>query len=76
MYGREVAEKETADGLAYIGTLPKFPRCYFALGFGGNGITFSVTAAELVRDALLGRQNEYAEVFRFDRKPAGGRRAG
>jgi hypothetical protein len=26
------------DGLAYIGALPSFPRAYFAVGFGGNGI--------------------------------------
>lgn len=66
---------ETADGLAYIGTLPKFPRCHFALGFGGNGITFSVTAAAMVRDALLGRKHECADVFHFGRKPPGRRPA-
>jgi len=58
---------ETKDGLAYIGTFPKCPLCYFALGFGGNGITYSVVAAEMIRDAILGRKNKDAHIFRFDR---------
>lgn len=32
----------TKDGLPYIGKHPNFPSAYFVLGFGGNGITFSV----------------------------------
>lgn len=58
---------ETKDGLAYIGTVRQMPRCHFVLGFGGNGITYSVIAAGLVRDAILGRANSDAEIFRFDR---------
>jgi glycine/D-amino acid oxidase-like deaminating enzyme len=58
---------ETADGLAYIGEHPDWPHTYFALGYGGNGITFSLLAAEIIRDAVLGRQNDEAELFRFDR---------
>ncbi|MEA3209229.1 MAG: hypothetical protein QOE70_2286 [Chthoniobacter sp.] len=58
---------ETDDGLAYIGTVPEMPHCYFALGFGGNGVTFSVIASELLRDAILGRLNPDARLFRFDR---------
>lgn len=58
---------ETKDGLAYIGTVRQMPRCHFVLGFGGNGITYSVIAASLVRDAILGRANSDAEIFCFDR---------
>jgi glycine/D-amino acid oxidase-like deaminating enzyme len=58
---------ETKDGLAYIGEHPDWPHAYFALGYGGNGITFSLLAAEIIRDALLGRRNENADLFRFDR---------
>jgi glycine/D-amino acid oxidase-like deaminating enzyme len=58
---------ETPDGLPYIGTLPQFPNCYFALGYGGNGITFSLLAAEIFRDLFLGRKNPVAPLFRFDR---------
>lgn len=58
---------ETEDGLAYIGTTPEFPNGYFALGFGGNGITYSLIAAELIRDAILGRPNPDAAIFAFER---------
>jgi glycine/D-amino acid oxidase-like deaminating enzyme len=58
---------ETEDGLAYVGEQEKWPSCYFALGYGGNGITFSLLAAEIIRDALLGRTNENADLFRFER---------
>jgi len=58
---------ETKDGLAYIGSIPDFPRYLFALGFGGNGITYGVIAAEIIRDQLLHRPNAAARPFRFDR---------
>jgi glycine/D-amino acid oxidase-like deaminating enzyme len=58
---------ETKDGLAYIGAVRQRPGCLFACGFGGNGITFSVLAAEIIRDAILGRQHPDAHLFRFDR---------
>lgn len=58
---------ETKDGLAYIGAVPELPSCYFTLGFGGNGITFSMVAAAIISDAILGRPNEQARLFRFDR---------
>ena len=58
---------ETKDGLAYIGVHPRFPHAYFALGYGGNGITYSVIAAEIIRDHFLGRPNRDAHLFRFDR---------
>jgi glycine/D-amino acid oxidase-like deaminating enzyme len=58
---------ETKDGLAYIGVHPRFPHAYFALGYGGNGITFSLIAAEIIRDCFLGRNNRDALLFRFGR---------
>lgn len=58
---------ETQDGLAYIGAVPELPHCLFALGFGGNGITYSVVAAEIIRDHILSRPNADALLFRFDR---------
>lgn len=58
---------ETKDGLAYIGEIRQMPRCWFALGFGGNGITYSVIAAKIIRDALRGESNPDARIFRFDR---------
>lgn len=58
---------ETKDGLAYIGSVPELPSCYFTLGFGGNGVTYSVVAADIICDALRRRPNTEAHLFRFDR---------
>ena len=59
---------ETEDGLAYIGEVEEQPRAHYALGFGGNGITYSILAAEIIRDSLQGKIHEYADLFSFDRK--------
>ncbi len=45
---------ETPDGLAYLGGHSRYPRCQFALGFGGNGITYSALGAQYLADALVG----------------------
>lgn len=58
---------ETHDGLAFIGPYRKHPLCLFALGFGGNGITYSVIAAEILRREVRGFRHEYSAVFHFDR---------
>lgn len=58
---------ESKDGLAYIGQSPEWPNAYFALGYGGNGITMSMVAAQLITDDYLGRKNPDAVIFRFDR---------
>lgn len=57
----------TKDGLPYIGSIPERPNTYFALGFGGNGITFSVIAAQIIHDLILGKKNPDADIFRFNR---------
>ncbi|MDB5327763.1 MAG: Glycine/D-amino acid oxidase [Phycisphaerales bacterium] len=58
---------ESHDGLPYIGQHPRFPNGYFSLGYGGNGITFALLAARLLRDDLDGRPNQDAALFAFDR---------
>lgn len=58
---------ETRDGLPYIGTARQFPHGYFALGYGGNGITFSWIAANLLLDQFLRRPNPDADLFGLDR---------
>jgi glycine/D-amino acid oxidase-like deaminating enzyme len=58
---------ETDDGLAYIGTPGDQPGTYFALGYGGNGVTMSVTAARIIADLYAGRDNSDARLFGFDR---------
>jgi glycine/D-amino acid oxidase-like deaminating enzyme len=57
----------TKDGLPYIGCLPGKPNTYFALGLGGNGITFSIIAAQIITSMALGRQDDNARLFGFDR---------
>ena len=57
----------TKDGLPYIGSIRQRPHTYFALGFGGNGITFSAIAAGIIKDMLIGKKNKDAEIFKFDR---------
>lgn len=58
---------ETKDGLPYIGAPRTNPHVYFALGYGGNGITYSLIAAEIIRDKFLDRANSDAAIFRFGR---------
>jgi glycine/D-amino acid oxidase-like deaminating enzyme len=58
---------ETRDGLPYIGTNAERPNTYFAMGFGGNGIIFSLLAAEVIQDALTGKVNKDARIFGFER---------
>jgi len=58
---------KTKDSLPYIGNHFKTPRTFYALGFGGNGITFSLVAAEIITDLLLGRKNRDADIFSFTR---------
>ena len=55
----------TPLGLPWIGSVPEFPLGYFALGYGGNGITFSLVAARIIRDLYLGRPNPDSGLFRL-----------
>lgn len=57
----------TTDGLPYIGAIPGLAHTWFSLGYGGNGTTFSVIAAEMIRDFLKGKKNKDAEIFSFNR---------
>lgn len=59
---------ETKDGLADIGASPALPNAYFALGYGGNGITYSMIAAGIIADLYLGRENTDAQIFAFTRE--------
>ncbi len=58
---------ETKDGLPYIGEHPDFKNSYFVCGFGGNGITFSVTGMEMVSDWLKGKKHLMTPYFAFGR---------
>jgi glycine/D-amino acid oxidase-like deaminating enzyme len=59
---------ETRDGLPFIGQVPGMSqRLQFALCFGGNGITYSVHAGDMVRAGIEGRAHPLAGVFGFER---------
>lgn len=58
---------ETNDGLPYIGKHPDFKNAYFVLGFGGNGITFSVIGMDMVSQMLKGKVHELSKYFKFGR---------
>lgn len=57
----------TKDGLPYIGTHKDFPSSYFVLGFGGNGITFSVLGMEMVKAFLENKTHQLNPYFKFGR---------
>jgi glycine/D-amino acid oxidase-like deaminating enzyme len=56
---------ESLTGLPAIGPIPELPRCYAVLGFGGNGITFSMLAAQLISRHMQGINDPDAEVFKL-----------
>ena len=58
---------ETEDSLPLIGRVPGRPNCFAAFGYGGNGITFSALAADLLAAELSGAPREDAPLFALDR---------
>lgn len=59
---------ETADGLPFFGAHPQYgPRVLFAMAYGGNGITYSMTAAALLRAAIERRRHPLAALYGFSR---------
>jgi glycine/D-amino acid oxidase-like deaminating enzyme len=59
---------ESRDGLPYIGPHKDFPGAQFALGYGGNGITFATIASAIIPDLISQTKNSDAKLFRFDRR--------
>ncbi len=57
----------TEDGLPYIGPWKPGSRVFFDLGYGGNGITFSMIGAQIIAGAMSGRPDPRAETFGFSR---------
>ncbi len=58
---------ESPDGLPYIGRDERYPGFLFALGYGGNGITFSAIAARIITAECLGEPSSDADLFRMTR---------
>jgi glycine/D-amino acid oxidase-like deaminating enzyme len=57
----------TSDGLPLIGPVPGAKGVYAAYGYGGNGITFSYLAAQLIGALIGGSHSSLLEDFALDR---------
>ncbi len=57
----------TPDGLPYIGPHARYPRQLFALGYGGNGMTFAFIAARLLLEWIRGTRSADHDLFAFNR---------
>lgn len=58
---------ESRDNLPFIGKDPTRENVYYCLGYGGNGIVYSLIAAHLLRDLIKGEQPPLADIVRLDR---------
>jgi glycine/D-amino acid oxidase-like deaminating enzyme len=52
-------------GMPAIGLIPGKTKSYAVLGFGGNGITFGMIAAEILHGALTGKPDPDTDLFAF-----------
>ena len=60
---------EPADYMGFIGRNPGNDHVFIATGDSGQGMTHGTIAGMLVRDLVLGRPNEWAELYSPSRKP-------
>jgi len=58
---------ETQDGLPYFGKPDPRKNEHYVLGFGGNGITFSVLGMNSILDSINNKKNQDLEYYRFGR---------
>jgi glycine/D-amino acid oxidase-like deaminating enzyme len=55
----------STTGLPTIGQVPGMRHCWVALGYGGNGTTYSRIAADIIRGALTGHPDVDADLYDF-----------
>ena len=55
----------TATGLPLIGRVPRHRNIWAILGFGGNGITYSRIAADIIAGAIAGHPDPDADLYAF-----------
>ena len=58
----------STTGTPSIGPVPGMKHCYAVLGYGGNGITFSMMAAQILRAHICGDGDADADLFSFARR--------
>lgn len=54
---------ESATGLPSIGPVPDMDHTWAVMGFGGNGITYSVIASQVVGTAVRGKSDADADLY-------------
>jgi glycine/D-amino acid oxidase-like deaminating enzyme len=57
----------TSDGLPFVGRHRRYPRQLFALGYGGNGMTFGFLAARALVRIAQGKEDDGERLFGFGR---------
>src|SRR5439155_1958284 len=67
-YAWEGLFANTPDGLPYIGPHRRYPRHLFALGYGGNGMTFGFLAARMLLEQYRGIRSSDHRLLAFDRR--------
>ena len=64
---------ETSDGLPWFGAHPETgARTLYAMAYGGNGITYSMLGAGLIRAAIERRRHPLSRLFGFGRRERSG----
>jgi len=58
----------TSHGLPFFGPHAQWgPRVHFAMAYGGNGITYSMIGAQLLRARIERRRHALESLFGFER---------
>ncbi|MFP4697428.1 MAG: NAD(P)/FAD-dependent oxidoreductase [Eubacteriales bacterium] len=58
---------DTKDSIGYIGEVPLYPNCYFILGYGTNGIIYSIIGSQIIKDLYKYGYHQDAHLFSFYR---------
>lgn len=59
---------ESIDNLPFIGEHPTKTKHYYLLGYGGNGMVYSMLGSQILRDLITGKPNDYADIVQLERK--------
>lgn len=57
-----------ASGLPVVGEIPGMPHCFAIAGSGGNGLIFSMVAAQMLRNRLSGAGDAELDLLGFQRR--------
>lgn len=57
----------SVDGLPMVGMYEEHPNSYFVMGYGDNGLVYSMILAKLIRNHLVTGQSEDLQLYELDR---------